>query len=29
MNDVIKYDVENLESIKHIYEDGEGFWYAP
>lgn len=28
MSDLVKYDAENFESIKHINEDGEEFWYA-
>jgi DNA-damage-inducible protein D len=28
MIDIIKYDAETFESIKHINEDGEEFWYA-
>ncbi len=28
MSDLVKYDAENFESIKHINEYGEEFWYA-
>lgn len=28
MSDIVKYDVETFDSIKHIDEDGQEFWYA-
>lgn len=28
MNDIVKYDAENFERIKHVNEEGEEFWYA-
>ena len=28
MGDVVKYSTDTFESIKHVSEDGEEFWYA-
>lgn len=28
MSDIVKYNVETFESIRHINEDGQEFWYA-